>query len=297
MPRSPNPIIWTNATKAQVLGFANAFLVMLHAFGLAMPITEILATVNAGWILFIQLTYKQSPTRVPDTLLALEKREREAGLAGYGPPPTTGVGPGSAVSLVVLALLISAALAFAPEARAQEPTASIVVELDADGAGSTDFYFKVDGNEFDLEDGEEHAVDVAAGSFLIEQEPRDGWVLVEVDCGSADTQDGDVSDYDIRVNVEDGDELRCIFTNIEEEPEPTPTPEPTNTPSVTATAIPTIEPFDLCHNIAGVQESVPDGLEWRPSDWHCVAPAPEPTATQQPPNVIQPPSTGSAGLR
>jgi hypothetical protein len=59
----------TNATKAQIIVAVNAILALVTSFGLdlsADQIGAILAAVNALASLWIGLTYRQSPKRVPD---------------------------------------------------------------------------------------------------------------------------------------------------------------------------------------------------------------------------------------
>jgi hypothetical protein len=320
MPRSPNPIEWTNATKAQVLAALAAFLGLLQVFGVPLTadmIGAILTFAGTVAVLFVQFTYRKSPTSIdnPTARLAAFNREinRYEAAGGHvtfeAPPPQEIIRPAPPrddkphdghpiYTFAALALLIAGALAFAPEAHAEEdlepvPAASIIVELDAPGAGDANFVFEVGDVAFVLEDGDEYGLDVEPGSYLIVQTPRDGYELVEVDCGSADVQDAGLEDYDVRVAIEEGDEVRCIFTNAEAAPAPTSTPEP----APTATPEPTAPVFDLCLNIDGVQSVVPDGLEWRVADWHCVTPAPA-TPTPEPPNVtITPPNTGSGGIR
>lgn len=65
-----NPLDWTNAMKATVIGLANSTIALAVAFGA--PITDtqsaaILAWVNALLVAFVAATYRNSPTRIPDT--------------------------------------------------------------------------------------------------------------------------------------------------------------------------------------------------------------------------------------
>lgn len=59
----------TNATKALLIALINSLLGVLAAFGAGFTEAQngaILAAVNAGLALVVALTYKNSPTRVPD---------------------------------------------------------------------------------------------------------------------------------------------------------------------------------------------------------------------------------------
>lgn len=59
----------TNAIKAAIIAFVNSILGALPAFGV--PLTDVQSAalvliVNTGLSLWIVLTYKNSPTRIPD---------------------------------------------------------------------------------------------------------------------------------------------------------------------------------------------------------------------------------------
>jgi hypothetical protein len=59
----------TNATKAQLIVAINAILVLVTAFGLDLSneqMAAVTAAANAVLSLWIGLTYKDSPKRVPD---------------------------------------------------------------------------------------------------------------------------------------------------------------------------------------------------------------------------------------
>lgn len=59
----------TNATKALIISVVNAVLGLAVAFGVALTpeqIGAILAVANSVGALVVALTYKSSPTRVPD---------------------------------------------------------------------------------------------------------------------------------------------------------------------------------------------------------------------------------------
>lgn len=59
----------TNATKALIIAFVNAVLGMLTAFDVALTSGQqaaILGLVNTGLALWIGVTYKASPKRIPD---------------------------------------------------------------------------------------------------------------------------------------------------------------------------------------------------------------------------------------
>lgn len=59
----------TNATKAMLIAVANSLLGVLAAFGVGFTEAQngaILAALNAVLALVVGLTYKNSPTRIPD---------------------------------------------------------------------------------------------------------------------------------------------------------------------------------------------------------------------------------------
>lgn len=59
----------TNATKAQLLAAVNALIVLVTAFGLELTADQIGAitlAVNALFALWVGLTYRDSPKRVPE---------------------------------------------------------------------------------------------------------------------------------------------------------------------------------------------------------------------------------------
>ncbi len=59
----------TNATKAAVIAAVNATLGLLIAFNVALTATQqgaIVTFVNTGLALWIAVTYKDSPKRIPD---------------------------------------------------------------------------------------------------------------------------------------------------------------------------------------------------------------------------------------
>ncbi len=59
----------TNATKAQVIALVNAVVALVTAFGLDISteqLAALLAVVNAALSLWVGLTYKASPKRIPE---------------------------------------------------------------------------------------------------------------------------------------------------------------------------------------------------------------------------------------
>jgi hypothetical protein len=65
-----NPMLMTNATKAQVMIAVNAGLQLLPLFGLLTDNNQmagVAAFVNAVAAIFIGTTYRNSPTRVTDS--------------------------------------------------------------------------------------------------------------------------------------------------------------------------------------------------------------------------------------
>ena len=70
----------TNATKANVIGLVNAAMFLVVAFGVSLTDAQqgaIGGFVNAALILWVGLTYKDSPKRVPEGMEV-----------DPGPPPT-----------------------------------------------------------------------------------------------------------------------------------------------------------------------------------------------------------------
>lgn len=64
-----NPADWTNTTKAQVIALINALLGVAVLFGLNLTtdqISAVMTAVNVAASLFVTVTYKRSPTRIPD---------------------------------------------------------------------------------------------------------------------------------------------------------------------------------------------------------------------------------------
>ena len=60
----------TNATKALIIAVINAFLGLAIAFDVALTpeqVGAVLAVANAVGALIVGLTYKSSPTRIPDS--------------------------------------------------------------------------------------------------------------------------------------------------------------------------------------------------------------------------------------
>lgn len=64
IPRTFNPIEWTNANKLQITAFINAFIAVLMVFGVALDVTQqgaLIVLVNAGLALFGSTTAGKSP--------------------------------------------------------------------------------------------------------------------------------------------------------------------------------------------------------------------------------------------
>ncbi len=124
-------------------------------------------------------------------------------------------------------------------------TSSISITKETDPSGSTqefDFESDVTGlDDFDVADGEtEEATDLAAGTYEIIELDVDGWNLIEIDCTGTDDAniDVDLNDNTVTVELEEGEDVECSFTN-EQKPTPTATPmSPTDTPTPTDTPVP-----------------------------------------------------------
>ncbi len=104
--------------------------------------------------------------------------------------------------------------------------ASITVVKETGFGGPEEFTFTFDGGDpFALTDGGEQAFgDLSPGSYeILETALPENWQLSGVDCGDAST---DPADDGIIVNLNAGENVRCVFTNIEVSPEP-----PVNPPS------------------------------------------------------------------
>lgn len=64
-----NPTEATNATKAAVLAMVNGMIGLLIAFGVNLTDVQtasVLTFVNSAFAIFLLVTYKRSPRRIPD---------------------------------------------------------------------------------------------------------------------------------------------------------------------------------------------------------------------------------------
>lgn len=161
-----------------------------------------------------------------------------------------------------------------PTATPTPELATITIRKDTDPeSDSPEFDFRLatrPGNDlianFDLRDDESETFTVDPGAYDVEELAILGWSLLDIDCdGTGETDDSDVIDRDVVIEVDAGESVTCEFTNAPVVI-PTLTPLPTSTPVVTATAT-------------------------------AVPPTATATATSTPPPAISPPDTGSAGLR
>ncbi len=127
------------------------------------------------------------------------------------------------------------------------PTGRITIRKDTDPeTNNIDFDFDFDGPgstpDFDLEDDESRTFSgLAAGTYVIEEDERNGWDLTDIDCDGDDI-DITLSQERVEIDLQPGEHVTCLFNNVEDE-DPTATPTRTSTPvPPTTTPFPTFTP-------------------------------------------------------
>jgi hypothetical protein len=143
--------------------------------------------------------------------------------------------------------------------------ARITITKETRGGAEDDFDFETDFDEsFSLSDGESETFVVEDGTYEVTEETDSAFELTEVDCGDADV---DEIENGVSIEVEEGDEVECVFTN-----------DPIVADDDDAEATPTTRPTQV-QPTSQVQQQVAT-----------------PTPTRAPVTVV-PPSTGSAGMK
>ncbi len=127
------------------------------------------------------------------------------------------------------------------------PTGRITIRKDTDPeTNNIDFDFDFDGPgstpDFDLEDDESRTFSgLASGTYVIEEDERNGWDLTDIDCDGDDI-DITLSQERVEIDLQPGEHVTCLFNNVEDE-DPTATPTRTSTPvPPTTTPFPTFTP-------------------------------------------------------
>ncbi len=216
----------------------------------------------------------------------------------------------------ILAFTTTLSVAFV--ARAQEvPSGSItIVERARCDTGSpfngcgVNFFFETRGSGLadfslaaarrDRDFNSEEFTALAAGIYRITQTDNDGWPLVSIFCTS-DRRAGNFTyggTY-ARIDLRDGEDVTCEFTNAL--PTPTPTPTATQTPLPTATPQPTSTPVPPTAVPATVSVGIQcvDGSVAFPPFGRCPVPpvaTPITVVVAPPAVVVRPPNTGDGGL-
>lgn len=120
----------------------------------------------------------------------------------------------------------------------EDTTGSITIVKEANGAGATDFDFVGDLGNFNLDNDESLTWSgLVPGSYSVLEVGAEGWHLVNIDCSGSDFSDTDITDSDVSIDLEAGDEAICVFENEADEavsPTPVVTEEPTVVPTVEA---------------------------------------------------------------
>jgi len=125
-------------------------------------------------------------------------------------------------------------------------TGRITVRKDTDPeTNNIDFDFDIDGpgtSDFDLEDDESRTFsNLAAGTYVIEEDERNGWHLTDIDCDGEEV-DITLSRERVEIDLQPGEHVTCLFNNVQDE-DPTATPTRTSTPvTPTTTPFPTFTP-------------------------------------------------------
>ena len=214
-------------------------------------------------------------------------------------------------TLAFVAICLFAGLASAGTVSAQEPEGgSIRIAVDTNPEDDVDFRFTTTENlgassipNFTLNDDEDEGDDdertftgLDNGRYRFSVNTPTGWELTDIDCeGDSDSDiDDDVRGERLTIELDDYEDVDCLFTFEEDEPEPTATPSPTATPQPPA---PTPTPQTQTGCFINGQAVMLVGNVTCPAQPTSVPPTPAPVqVVQQVPSVIRPPSTGSAGL-
>lgn len=150
------------------------------------------------------------------------------------------------------------------------------------------FEFDIDpgvtGNFFLADDGSTTII-VKPGDYSVKEVHTPGtWFLDHTRCVGVASSKIEYVEDGVLLELSEGDDVTCTFTNILDEATPTPsTPVP----------VPTQGATDICDNIPGIQVAVPEGRVLV-VDGGLVLCNPAPTVVAP---SIQPPSTGDGGLK
>lgn len=104
-------------------------------------------------------------------------------------------------------------------------TGTITIIKESTPEDGTDFLFTINGQEFSLDDGgdedgvsHQETFERAPGSYTVEEDLKDGWVLADVSCNEGATVSRDPGEYDIEITLGEGEDVTCTFTNRAVEP-------------------------------------------------------------------------------